>query len=328
MRSVGQLVALARLTALEAVRQPVVLLLAAACVVATGLVPMLLMHNLGEPGRMARDGGLAFHLTFGVLIAGYASCSTLARERSAGTAATVLSKSVSRRVFFLAKFCGVTVVVLWFSLAAGASTLLAERIAEKFHQSSELVGYATDWRTARWLLAAPAGAFALAGALNLRGRPFQSVAFLLLAVGPLAVLAAAGCFNQAGAWSPYDLRVDWRLLPATILVTAALPCFAAIALALSTRLPMAPTMTGCVLVLLAGLLSAHVLGPWASRNALFAAVSGFVPDWQVFWRADDLAGGGRIAAAELLRALAYGVAYAVGALCVGCALFERTEVNG
>ncbi|MDP6848726.1 MAG: hypothetical protein QGI24_08055, partial [Kiritimatiellia bacterium] len=139
---------------MEAVRQPVCLLLSATCVLLTAIIPMVLMHNLGEDGRIARDSGLAFHLVFGLFISGYAACSSLSREMHSGTAAVVLSKPVDRALFFLAKYAGVTVLVFLFSACACISTLLAERTAERFISNSTLLGYVTDWQTGKMLIGA------------------------------------------------------------------------------------------------------------------------------------------------------------------------------
>ena len=70
MLRIRQFLTMAGLTAVEAIRQPICLLLTTACVVLTALIPLLTLHNFGEDGKLARDSGLAFHLVFGLLVAG------------------------------------------------------------------------------------------------------------------------------------------------------------------------------------------------------------------------------------------------------------------
>lgn len=324
MTRAGQLLVLARLTAAETLRQPVCLLLTASAVAATALCPVLLLHNFGEDGRLARDGGLAFHLVFGLFVAGYAAASALSREMRSGTAAAVLAKPVPRHVFFLAKYLGVAAVVGVFSLCASLATLLAERTAERFVQLPDLVGYVADRRLSALLLGAPAAAFALAGLINYRTRrSFQSAAFFLMPALLLAVLLTAGLFDLAGRWSPYDPRVQWRILPASLLVTEALCVLAAIALALSTRWTVVPVMTASTAVLAAGLL-------WtpAARSGWAAAIGkALVPDWQRFWASDWLARGGHVPASWVLGCTLYAAALTAAALAAGVLLFRDADVT-
>jgi hypothetical protein len=178
MLRIRQFYTLAVLTAVEAIRQPICLLLTATCVLLTALTPVLLMHHFGEDGKLARDSGLALHFVFGILIACYTASSCLEREMRTGTASAVLSKPISRETFFLAKFAGTAAVVILFSVCAAIATLLCERVSLKFVFSSERVGFLTDWLLGTVLLAAPVVAFIAAGLMNyFRKRPFESTAF-------------------------------------------------------------------------------------------------------------------------------------------------------
>ena len=123
-------VTLSVVTALEVLRQPVCLLLTVSCIVLTALTPLVLLHQFGEDGKIARDSGLAYHFMFGMLLVGYSACSALSREIRNGTASLFLSKPVSRYVYFGAKFAGLLMVVAAFSLCATMSTIIAERVSE------------------------------------------------------------------------------------------------------------------------------------------------------------------------------------------------------
>ena len=166
MLRIRQLLVLARLTAAEAIRQPIYLLLTTTCVILTGLAPFIKLHRFGEDGKLVRDTGLACHFVFGLFVAGYAACSSLAREMRSGTASAVLSKPVSREVFFLAKFLGIAGVTLAFSMCSITATLLAERAAEKFYFTNKLTGYIQDTGTGILLLLAPLAAYFIAGLIN------------------------------------------------------------------------------------------------------------------------------------------------------------------
>ena len=322
-----QFLTLARLTALEALRQPICLLLTVTCVVLTALIPLLQLHDFGEEGRLERDGGFALHVVFGLLVAVYAACTSLSREVRRGTAAAVLSKPVGRDLFFLSKFAGLVAVVAAFSLCAVVATLLGERAAIKFVMTPALVGYVEDTQTGLLLLAAPAVALLAAGLLNYTSRrPFQSTAFWFLLLALLAALVASGFFDRTGRLAAYDLRVQWRILPASLLLTTAVTALAALALSCSTRLNTAPTLTVCGLVFLGGLLSDHVLGRHAGSSAVASFLYAIVPNWQHFWLADALADGGTIPWSYVGRAMLYAGAYTTAVLAAGVLAFRRTDV--
>jgi hypothetical protein len=323
---VRQFLTLAGLTAVEAIRQPICLLLTTACVILTGLTPLLLLHQFGEDGRLVRDSALAFHFIFGLFIAGYAACSSLNREMRSGTASAVLSKPVGREVFFISKFAGIAAVVCAFSMCAALSTLLAERVAEKFLEAR--MTWITDVHTGRMLIAAPFAAFLAAGIVNYATRrPFESTAFGLLLVSLLAVLFIAGSFDEFGRIAPFDTRVQWRIVPASLLITMALVVLSAIALGLSVRLGTVPTLTILFVILIAGLVSDYVLGRLSSTSNVAIVMYRLIPNWQNFWVPEALVNGGTIPLRYLLNAGIYGAAYSAGVLCLGVIAFRNTEMK-
>lgn len=320
--------ALTGLTALEAIRQPICLLLSATCIILIGLMPVLLLHQFGEDGRLVRDSALALHLVFGLFITGHAACSTLAREIRAGTASAVLSKPVSRDLFFLAKFAGIAGVVLLFSLCATAATLLAERATDHFLQTPAWTGWVRDAHVGRLLLAAPFVAFLAAAAINyfLR-RPFESTAFGLLVVAVLGAFLAAGFLDRWGRVVRFDPDVDWRILSASVLVTLALLLLLAIALALSVRWSTLPTLAMLLMLLMAGLISDYAFGPSAGDSPVSFVLYRLLPNWQHFWRPEALANGGVIPWSTVAGTALYGAVYAAGVLVLGMVEFRRVEMK-
>lgn len=312
---------MAGLAAVHAWRQPIVLLLTVAAVVLTALCPLLALFHFDEEGKLARDTGLAFQWFFGILVAVRGACTTLSNEMKQGTASLVLGKPVGRASFFLAKFAGLMAVLLSFSLCTALATLLSERISEKFCADPEMFGYITDWQTGNMLLAAPCLALAGAAAMNYRtGRPFPSAAFGLLAISLMAVLLLAGGFDRGGLPARYDLQVQWRILPAVGLVFLSLGVMVSFTLSLSTRLSLIPTLALSLLILGAGFLSDRFFGNVAVLRAL-------IPNWQHFWLADALDGGGRIPISYSIRAAVYAAAYAGGVLCLGLVSFRHADMR-
>ena len=323
MLRVRQFLAVAGLAFFETLRQPILLLLTGSCVGLIALVPLVLMHQFGEEGKLVRDSALALHLVFGLFVAAYSSSSTLAREVRTGTVSVVLSKPVGRELFFLAKYCGILAVVVFFSACATLATLLSERVAEKFVVTERALRYVTDWRTGNLLLAAPCVACLVAAVINrATDRPFGSTALLLLLGYVVALFLIAGLFERDGTYAPFDFRVEWRILPVSLLLTLALAVLSAIALALSTRLSTVPTLSLLSAVFLLGLMSDYLFGGRTGAAWLY----GLVPNWQNFWLADALTAGGRVPWDYVGRAAGYAAAYTGAALALGLASFRHAEV--
>lgn len=320
--------ALGVLTALDIVRQPIVLVLTLTSLVATTLVPVVHLHGFGEEGKLARDGGLAFHLSFGGFLAAYSAASVLRREVRCGTAAGILSKPVSRDLFFLAKLAGLLGVLLAFSVAATIATLLAERVAERFVETPTWAGYLRDDATAVRFLGALTAALLVAAALNYaRRRPFLSVAYPAVVVAALATAVVSALFDRWGRWAPFDFRVELRLLPAAALVTLALVVLASAALAFSTRLDPGVTILLCAALLGLGLAVDGLAERLAGAGGLGTWLLALVPNGQHFWRCDALDGGGRISWGYVARVAAYAAAWAGAAACAGIASFREVEIR-
>ena len=66
--------------------------------------------------------------------------------------------------------------------------------------------------------------------------------------------------DKEGHWHAFAKGVDWRLVPAVILILFALWILAALALACSTRLEMIPTLAICSVFFLLGLMSDYMFG--------------------------------------------------------------------
>lgn len=305
----------------ESLRHPVVLLLTLGAVILTIVMPLLITHNFGEAGRLARDGGLAFQFVFGLFVAGYASAS-LSRDVESGTISLALSRPVYRELVIVAKFMGITVLIMIFSFSCSLATLIAERVAEKRILAEG--GYVVDRQAAGIALVAIAATILAGGWANYkRQRSFHAVSFLLL---PAALAAAIGCsslFSRAGQWAPFRSGFQFSILPASWLLVVALIVVAAIALTASTRLSTTPVLALTVVLFCLGLCSDFWFGSGTSLGA--RCVYWILPNWQHFWMADALAHGGRIPMPYIARATLYGTTYAAAVLTLGMLLFRNRE---
>ncbi|MGA2241708.1 MAG: hypothetical protein ABSH11_06675 [Verrucomicrobiota bacterium] len=312
---------------MELIRQPVFLLLMTASVLFEIFLAVPYYFAFGDEPKLVGNSTLAVMLLSGLLGAVLSASASLAREIRTGTALAVLSKPVGRAQFFLAKYAGLAAALTVLSYVNLIGVLLASRMAFDAYGKTDLPAIGI-------FAAGIVLAYALAGFSNffLR-RPFVSDAVLALVV--FATLAAFVVFRftrqmeSAGTLA----QVDWRLVPAGILILFALWILAALALACSTRLDMIPTLAVCSAFFLIGLMSDYFYsqmggklaggGPWWA-STLYT----LIPNWQLFWFADALdMGKSTFHWGYVGKAFAYLVAYAGAALAVGTALFEERELS-
>ncbi len=348
---VRQALAIGAATLVEAIQQPVALLLLLTAVLTTLLAPVFQFHRFGEDGRLARDGGLSCMLVFGLVLAAGVAGRAVGEEIARGTAAAALGKPVSRVTFLLAKWAGVCGVVAMFWCGVLGATLLAERSAARFVVLDHFTGHASDPLTLFLSLAALALALAAAAWGHWRWRRrFGVAAFTGVVLSQFAVVLLSGFYNRFGqlypvhgeaaclccggeghahgavSWLHYHPELNVRVVPAAALVLFALLVFAALATALATRLQTGPVFSICALVLLLGLAgdSFALNARWLSWRAL---VAGLMPDVQHFWMCDAIAHGGRIAWPYVAEAGAYALTCCALFLTAGCLAFRERDLG-
>lgn len=316
-----QFIAIARLALLESLRQPVVLLLALAGVVFTGLMPLLITHVLGDGQRMVRDSALALHLVSGLVLGSYAACASLRDEVRRGTASAILSKPVGRSLFLLAKFAGLAAVMAFYSLLLAVATILACRTAAQ--------DYLLDfWGSGPLLLAVVVAA--LSGGLQnyLLRLPFTSRCFGTLLVTVPAALAWSATVDVEGARAAvFGSALPLDTVPASLLILMAILILTGLSVSLATRLDVVPTLAGCASLLMAGLMSDYLFGAQAAHQRLPALLYGVLPNFQHFWAVDALARG-PLPWSYVVEAGQYGALYLAGILCAGLVAFRHMELKG
>jgi len=321
-----QFLAIARLTALDLVRQPVCLMLTASCVVLMALAAVQ-AFQFGEDGKFARDSCLAIQFVFGLLAGAYGACTTLSNEIRNGTATVMLSKPVSRALFIAAKFAGLAGFILLFSACAIPACLLSENASPRLY-------FSTTAPLALLWCAVPA-ALALAGLANYRlRRQFASTAFWILLLILVAGAVLVSAFHDPASGNRYangnvyhvGTSMQWRIVPAGLLITMALVTLSGVALALATRLSAIHVIALSAGLLFVGLLSEY-LAARIGFGPLAALCRAVIPDWQNFWMTDALNHGGTIPWRYTAIAGVYALCYFVAALAGGILLFRRREMR-
>jgi hypothetical protein len=308
---------------MELIRQPVFLLLMTASVLFEIFLAVPYYFAFGDETKLVQNSTLAVMLLSGLLGAVLSASASLAREIRTGTALAVLSKPVGRAQFFLAKYAGLAAALAMLSYVNLIGVLLASWMSFDAYGKTDLPALGI-------FAAGVVAAYALAGFSNffLR-RPFVSDAVLALVVTTTLAAFLIFRFTRQMQTLGVEAHVDWRLMPAGILILFALWILAALAIACSTRLDTIPTLAVCSAFFLIGLMSDYFFGTRAEAGERWAsALYTVIPNWQLFWFADALdMGKSTFQWGYVGKAFAYAVAYAGAALAVGAALFEERELS-
>lgn len=317
---IRQFIAIAWLAAVEAIRQPIVLLLTVAGLLFIGLLPVLITHIVGDAQRMIRDSALALHFVLGLVLGVFAACTSFRYEVRRGTASSVLSKPVPRSLFFLAKFTGLAAVLMLFCALLAIATLLTTRTV--------VTAFSYDWWGAGPLLAAIPLALLAGGVQNyfLR-RPFVSRAFGALLVLGAAALAVSGFIDAEGHRASFGSALPLSILPASVLITMAVVLLSGLSVSLATRLDVVPTLAVCTAVFMLGLMSDYLLGRPAESSRAFSVLYHAAPNLQHFWAVDALAHG-QIPWSYVAHAGHYAALYLAGILGAGMLAFRPMELRG
>ncbi len=319
-RRINQFFALAGLTALETIRQPICLILMVSALTLIGILPLILTHTLGEGAKLIRDSALAIHLLSGLILGSYAACATLTHEIRRGTAAAVLTKPVSREVFFLSKFAGVAMVVATYSFVTTLATMLSVRTVND--------PYTADLYAAGSLLGAIVLAAILSGVINFWLRkPFASTAFINLTCLVTVAFVAVNMVDATGAVAPFGSLLNWQLVPVSLLVAMAILVLAAIAVSLATRLDVVATLSICTFILLFGFMSDYLFGRLATEHQFAAFLYAAIPNWQQFWTADILSSETALPQGYLSGVGLYAFFYLAAVLCLGMVTFRHMEIR-
>lgn len=239
---------------MELVRQPVFLLLMTTSSVFEIFLATPYYFAFGDEPKLVKNSTLAVMLLSGLLGGVLSATASLAREIRTGTALAVLAKPVSRAQFLLAKYTGLiaALTLLWYTNLLGA--LLASRMAFDAYGSADLL--AIGFFSLGLLLAYVLGGFSN---FFLR-RPFVSDAVLCLIAMLTIAFIVISFYNKDGKAQAFATGVDWRMVPAGLLILFAVWILAGFALACSTRLDIIPTLAICSAFFLLGIMSDYLFG--------------------------------------------------------------------
>ncbi len=308
---------------MELVRQPIFLLLMTVSAAFEMFLATPYYFAFGDEPKLVKNSVLAVMLLAGLFGAVLSASASLAREIRSGTALAVLSKPVGRAQFLLAKYLGLVVGLTLLTYVNMLVALLTSRMAFDTYGTADMFGLGIFG-------AALVIAYSVGGFTNffLR-RPFVSDAVFGLMITVTLAFVVINFFNKRVELQPFATGVDWRILPASILILFALWILAALALACSTRLEMIPTLAICSGLFLFGLMSQYLFVDKANAGSWWAStLYTITPNWQLFWIADALdTGKGEYYWGYVSKALIYVVCYVGATLAAAMIFFEDRELS-
>jgi len=240
---------------LELLRQPIYLLLMTSSAVFIVFLAAVPYFGFGDDPKLVKDSVLAVMLLSGLFGAVLNASASVAREIRSGTALAVLAKPVGRAQFLLAKYCGLAGALAVLTYVNALSAILASRMAFDAYGDADTVGLGVFW-------GALALSFVIGGFVNyFLGRPFvPSAVFAVVTMATLAFAVLLIFTESRTRFGDAPNPVDWRLVPASLLILFALMVLAGVALACSTRFEMIPTLAICTGIFLLGLMSDYLFG--------------------------------------------------------------------
>ena len=309
---------------MEVVQQPVFLLLMTCSAFFCVFLSIVPYFGFGDDVQIVKTSLLAVSLVTGLLGAVLCASSSVAREIRSGTALAVLSKPVGRARFILGKYLGLSgalSILIYTNLVA---CLLASRMAYDAYGSADTFSFSI------YCFGGLLASYIIAGFLNY----FLQVRFVFTTVIALVVLTTAMfaiilSTEAATTGASADPRtVDWRLVPASVLLLFAVLILTALALACSTRLELLPTLAVCSGVLFLGLMSDWLFLEKTEDGIWWASILyTIIPNWQNFWLADVLSGDETIPLVYLGQAFLYLMGYTGATLMAALWLFEDRELT-
>lgn len=345
MSLIEQLLAIARNTFFESIRQPVMTVVLGVAALLIILSNPFSAYTMQDDQRMLIDIGLSTIFISTSILAAFIATNVLTREIENQTALTVISKPVTRPVFVLGKYLGVAAALAMAVLFLSFVFLLVElhgvlpTVRTPYHLPVIIFG----------VLAMALGIAAAIWCNILYGMSFASSSLCittpLLGIAYVISLLFAKDFTLQSIATDFDLNMVICLF----MLTLAILVLTAIAIAASTRLGQLMTLSVTIGFFLVGLLSDWLFARRINElQAYFSRIDpgdmhmldadhlvfyinkiayAIIPNFQVFWLSDALTQGKDIPLGYIAITVPYGLLMIVAALSIAIILFQRREVG-
>ncbi|MBW8002473.1 MAG: ABC transporter permease subunit [Planctomycetes bacterium] len=318
-----KLLTIAKNTFTETLRQPIYSVIIVAALFLFFISPSLTMYTMSDDSKLLREIGLSTLFLTSLFIAIFSASGAVGEEIENKTIVTVLSKPVSRPIFIIAKFLGVSGAVILAHYICTIALLMSIR-----HGVLETVNDTHDWTVLGSAGVVIGLSFLLSAFLNFTyGWKFSSTAIItgsILATFALVFL----CFiDRTWHFNPEYNGINTFDVYAAVLLLLAAILIVAIAVALSTRFNIVVTLSACIGIFLLGLVNDYVFGRLAAEHWWGNIGRYLIPNLQVFWISDAIYEANEVPLKYILISASYAICYTVGILSLAVALFQRRQVG-
>jgi len=321
MGIIEQLLAIARVTFAESIRQPIVAVVALAGVVILILANPLTTFTMEDDQRMLVEVGISTVFLLGMLLAALLATGVLTREIENRTVLTVVSKPVDRPVLLIGKFLGALAAILASYAFLSCVFMLVIRhgvmptVATPFQAPVLLFGISAALSALTFALFTNYFyGWSFGATFVLTGTPLLLLAFLasLPFKHDFSMFPVSPPPSEVPGYTPDDLgsfvlrNLNIELWKALLFAGLGLTVLTAIAVAISTRLGLVLTLLATVSIFILGLLSDWVFARriaalekamavaegsrwWDGDHLVWAlckTLQAIVPNFQVFWLVD------------------------------------------
>ncbi|MGE5297266.1 MAG: ABC transporter permease subunit [Solirubrobacterales bacterium] len=317
-----KLIAIAKNTFVETLRQPVYAVIIAAALLLFLISPALSMYTMDDDNKLLREIGLSTLFLTSLFVAIFSASGAVSIEMENKTILTVLTKPVQRPIFILAKFLGVVAAVALAHYVCTIGLLMTIR-----HGVLSTASDTHDWTVIGSAAVVAVVTVLLSAFFNYAyDWKFTSTAVVVGAILATLALVFLALIDRNWQFAPAKNGIQRLDVYAAILLFMGAVVISAIAVAISARFNVVVTLSACIGVFLLGLISDYVFGRFAGTH-LWALVGRFlVPDLQIFWISDAIYEGSVVPFRYILVSAGYALSYTLGILAVAVALFQRRQI--
>jgi hypothetical protein len=300
------------------------------------LSPAIAAYTMDDDNKILVDMGLSTIFVLGLGLAAFTATGVLTNEIDNKTVLTVISKPVSRSIFIVGKYVGVSAAIGMAFIIMSDMLLLTMR-----HKVMQTASDQFDAPVITFGLLAMFIAVAIATLGNYFYRwVFTSTLMRCLAVTftlAVVMILFIGKGQQPGSFGSFQHpATDFvkegafefgQIFVGLLLLFFALLMIIAVAIATSTRLKQAMTLIICFGVFVLGLINDFAIGNQRHGHAATEYLYGIIPNIQFLWPADFVTQGYVYTLDYIALTALYTFGFIVALLSLAIGMFQTREVG-
>ncbi len=312
----------------ETLRQPIYAVVIAATIILLVFSPSLAMFTLDDDNQLLEDVCISTLMVAGLFLAVFSASTVVSEEIENKTALTVISKTVGRGRFIIAKFLGLTAAVILAQYILGIVVLMVVRhgvMQAAWNESDQVVIWSGS-------IAAIATLIVSVGGNYFYSWRFSSSAVLFTTIALTILIPVLIFIDPHGKFDPEKIHITTRLIGPMLLTLAAVIILTAIAVAAATRFNLVMTLIVCSLVFVLGAMLQYWLWPAATTTSgikSYLAWLGLtvIPNFNVFVATNAIYDEKAIPFSYVAQTALYSLYYTTAVLMIAIALFRRREIG-